>query len=103
HSVMVLAIAALVGYLGTKIAVRHDLIETIGTWISIVVLILIAVLNFRQLRMGSSEVAGVKTRLLPAALRAGSNPLLAIPVGLLFGFGFETSSQVATYAVAFAA
>jgi high-affinity nickel-transport protein len=39
--------------------------------------------------------------LLPKALRDGSSPWLAIPVGLLFGFGFETSSQVATYAVAF--
>jgi high-affinity nickel-transport protein len=44
---------------------------------------------------------GVKTRLLPKFLREGSSPWLAVPVGLLFGFGFETSSQVATYAVAF--
>jgi high-affinity nickel-transport protein len=101
HSLMVLAIAALVGYLGTHIAANRDLIETIGTWISVVVLIAIAGMNLRQLAAGRTTVAGVKTRLLPKALREGSSPLLAIPVGLLFGFGFETSSQVATYALAF--
>ena len=71
---------------------------------SIVVLIGIAVLNIRQLRAGgSSRIAGAKTRLLPRALREGTSALLAIPIGLLFGFGFETSSQVATFAVAFGA
>ena len=104
HSVMVLAIAALVGYLGSRMSTNRDLIETIGTWISIVVLVLIAGLNLRQLYSGDgTRVAGVKTRLLPRALRDATSPLVAIPVGLLFGFGFETSSQVATYSVAFAA
>jgi len=101
HTVMVLAIAALVGYLGTAFAPHGALIETIGTWISILVLVLIAVLNLRQLRGGEARLAGVKTRLLPRALREGSSPWLALPVGFLFGFGFETSSQIATYAVAF--
>ena len=64
----------------------------------------IAALNLRQLRSGdSTRLAGAKTRLLPRALRDGQNALLAIPIGLLFGFGFETSSQVAAYAVAFGA
>jgi nickel/cobalt transporter (NiCoT) family protein len=101
HTVMVLSIAALVGFLGSKFATHGELVETIGTWISIVVLIAIAVLNFRQLSTGSTRLAGVKTRLMPKALRDGNSPWLAIPVGLLFGFGFETSSQIATYAVAF--
>lgn len=104
HSVMVLAIAALVGYLGSRFSAQGALLETIGTWISIVVLLLIAGLNLRQLAAGQSDyLFGLKTRMLPAALRNGSSPWLAIPVGLLFGFGFETSSQVATYALAFAA
>ncbi len=101
HSLMVLSIAALVGFLGSKFSGHGALIETIGTWISIVVLVLIALANLLQLRRGSTRVAGVKTRLLPRALRDGSSPWLALPVGLLFGFGFETSSQIATYAVAF--
>lgn len=103
HSIMVLSIAALVGILGTHLGRYGPLIETIGTWVSIVVLVLIAVLNLRQLRGGDGRLAGVKTRLLPRALREGTSPWLAVPVGLLFGFGFETSSQIATYAVAFGA
>jgi high-affinity nickel-transport protein len=104
HAVMVLAIAALLGYLGTRLSAHSQVIETVGTWTSIVVLVLIAALNFRQLAANETDrVAGAKTRLLPAILRNGTNPWLAIPIGLLFGFGFETSSQIATYAVAFGA
>ena len=104
HSIMVLAISALVGLLGARFAAHGALIETIGTWVSIVILIGIALMNLRQLRRGdTSRLAGAKTRLLPRALREGTSALLAVPIGLLFGFGFETSSQVATFAVAFGA
>lgn len=104
HAVMVLALSALVGLLGAKFAAHGQTIELIGTWVSIVVLLAIAGVNLRQLRSGdTSRIAGAKTRLLPRALREGTNALLAIPIGLLFGFGFETSSQIATYAVAFGA
>ncbi|MDQ2991823.1 MAG: hypothetical protein M3R30_03240 [Candidatus Eremiobacteraeota bacterium] len=104
HTVMVLAIAALVGFLGSRFAGHSALIETIGTWVSIIVLLLIAGLNLRQLRSGVTDrVEGAKTRLLPAFLRNAASPWVALPVGLLFGFGFETSSQIAAYAVAFGA
>jgi nickel/cobalt transporter (NiCoT) family protein len=104
HTVMVLAIAALVGYLGTRFAAHGALVETIGTWISIVVLFAIAAANVRQLTLGQTDrVNGVKTRFLPPALRDGTSAWLAVPIGLLFGFGFETSSQIAAYAVVFGA
>jgi high-affinity nickel-transport protein len=104
HSIMVLSLSAIVGLLGARFAAHGELIETIGTWISIIVLVGIAVMNLRSLRNGGGAgPTGLKTRLLPRALREGTNALLAIPIGLLFGFGFETSSQVATYAVAFGA
>jgi len=104
HTIMVLAIAALVGYLGSRFATHAAVIERIGTWISILVLAALATLNLRQLALGQTDrIAGVKTRLLPKALRDAHSPWLAIPVGLLFGFGFETSSQVAAYALAFGA
>ncbi len=104
HTIMVLSIAALVGYLGSRFASHSNAIETIGTWVSIVVLLVIAAFNVQQLRAGQTDrIAGAKTRLLPQILRTGGNPWLAFPVGLLFGFGFETSSQIAAYAVAFGA
>ncbi len=101
HTVMVLAISALAGLLGARLAARGEAIEAAGTWLSVVVLIALAIANLRQLRRGADGVAGVKTRLLPRALREGTSALLAIPIGLLFGFGFETSSQVLAYSVAF--
>ncbi len=102
HSVMVLSIAALVGYVGARFTAHSQTIENIGTAISIAVLLVIAAFNIRQLRLGQTDrIAGAKTRLLPAVLRNATSPWVALPVGLLFGFGFETSSQVAAYAVAF--
>jgi high-affinity nickel-transport protein len=102
HSVMVLSIAALVGLLGTHVGRYGDTIETIGTWISIAVLVLIALLNLRQLRStGDGRIAGVKTKLLPRFLREATSPWIALPVGFLFGFGFETSSQILTFSMAF--
>ena len=101
HSVMVLAISALVGLVGTRLAAHGAVVELIGTWVSIVVLLAIGIANVYQLRQGGGRVRGLRTRLLPRALRDGSSALLAIPIGLLFGFGFETSSQIAAYAVVF--
>jgi high-affinity nickel-transport protein len=101
HSVMVFAIAALVGALGVRFAAHSAAIESAGTWVSIVVLFALAALNVRQLWAGSARVQGLRSRLLPRVLRDGTSALLALPIGLLFGFGFETSSQVATYTLAF--
>jgi len=101
HTVMVLAISVLIGLLGTRFAAHGHTIETIGTWVSIVVLLALAGMNLHALRTGSMRVAGAKTRLLPRSLREGSSALLAIPIGLLFGFGFETSSQLAAYVLVF--
>ena len=103
HSLMVLAISVLVGLVGSRFAEHGALIERVGTWVSIVVLLLVAAMNVRTLRAGGTRIAGAKTRLLPRRLREGTSALLAIPIGLLFGFGFETSSQLAAYAVAFGA
>lgn len=102
HSIMVLSIAALAGLLGSRLAIHGDAIETVGTWVSIVTLFTIAAFNLRQLmRRHAGPIAGLKSALLPKALRAATSPLAAIPVGLLFGLGFDTSSQVATYTLAF--
>lgn len=102
HSVMVLSIAALAGLLGSHIAVHRDAIETAGTWVSILMLFAIGALNLRQLAANrAGAVAGFKFMVLPPRLRAASTPLAAIPIGLLFGLGFDTSSQIAAYSLAF--
>jgi nickel/cobalt transporter (NiCoT) family protein len=101
HSVMVLAIAALAGLLGEHLSTQARLIETAGTWVSLTILLLVAVLNIVQLRANGDITGSYRTRMLPAALRSHTHVLVALPVGVLFGLGFETSSQLATYAVAF--
>ncbi len=101
HSVMVLSISALVGFLGARFAQHGALLELIGTWVSIVVLLAIGIVNVRQLLQGAyaDGIRGVKTRLLPRVLREGTSAFLALPIGLLFGLGFETSSQIASLAI----
>jgi nickel/cobalt transporter (NiCoT) family protein len=101
HAVMLLAIAGVVGFLGSRFAQQGSLVERTGTWISIALLLLLAAFNIRQLTTGETQFSGFKTRFLPAVLRNATSPWAAIPIGLLFGFGFETSSQVAAYAMAF--
>jgi high-affinity nickel-transport protein len=65
------------------------------------VLFAIAAINIAGLRRGATRITGIKGRFLPAGLRNGTSPWLALPVGALFGFGFETASQIATYTLAF--
>jgi len=101
HTVMVMAISVLVGLLGMRFSAHGALIERVGTYLSIAVLVALAAVNIRSLRRGGSGLVSFKSRMLPKRLREGTSALLAIPIGLLFGFGFETSSQIATYAVAF--
>lgn len=100
HSVMVLAIAGLAGLLGSRIAVHRDIIENAGTWVSILTLFAIGGINLRQLDRGAGRLVGVKFGALPKGLRAATSPLAAIPIGLLFGLGFDTSSQIAAYSLA---
>ena len=102
HSIMVLTIAGIIGLLGSRFSAHGALVESVGTWVSIVTLFAIAALNARQLTTGAhTRSGGIKAALIPRVLRMATNPLAAIPIGLLFGLGFDTSSQIATYALAF--
>ena len=102
HTAMVLAIAAVVGFWGTKLSGADTAIEKAGTWVSVLALLAIAATSLWQLRVGmTGRIAGFKIRLLSPILNSATTAWLAIPIGFLFGLGFETSSQLATYAIAF--
>jgi high-affinity nickel-transport protein len=104
HTIMVLALAALAGYLGTRLTSHSTLVESLGTWVSIGVLLLLASFNLvALLARRDASPRGVRSLLLPKVLREAQSPWVAVPVGLLFGIGFETSSQIAAYTVAFGA
>ncbi len=98
HIASVFSIALLVHYLTSLFAGRGTLIETIGTRISILVLLALAALNLSQMsRTGTAS--GWRARLLPRRVREAGCAWLAFPVGVLFGLGFETPSQLSALAL----
>jgi nickel/cobalt transporter (NiCoT) family protein len=99
HSGMVLVSAAAAAALGSIVGHPSSLVETAGRLASIVVLLLMVGLNVSTLVRGSR--ATIRARLLPRPLREATHPLVAIPIGALFGLGFETSSQLLAYGTAF--
>lgn len=99
HSAMVLAMAALAAVIGSKLRHANDALEMAGSIAGIAVLLLMAVLNLIALARGASTT--LRTRLLPKVLRDASHPLVALPLGALFGLGFETASQLVAYGAAF--
>ncbi|HTV72643.1 MAG TPA: hypothetical protein VME66_02920 [Candidatus Acidoferrales bacterium] len=101
HSVMVLCIAAIVGTLGGHFRAQGAALERAGTLVSLGILLLVAGINVAQLLHDGEPSAGYRSRLFAPTLRLSNHVLVALPVGLLFGLGFETSSQLATYTLAF--
>jgi len=98
HTIMILAIALLIGAVGQR-GIFGPGLERAGTWLSIAILALMAVLNVRRLLApGGVTPIGLRTRML-APLVEKQGVLAALPVGFLFGLGFETSSQIAAYVV----
>lgn len=101
HSAMVLVLAVLFSTLSSRLLQQAHWLESAGAWLSVVILIAVAAINVRSLIRNDASISGIKTRLLPRVIRESSNPLIAVPIGLLFGLGFETSSQIAAYGAAF--
>ena len=101
HSAMVLFLAVVLSMLSATVAARAHWLETAGNWVSVAILLAMASLNVANLLGRNRATAGIRMRLLPALLRNSGNPLVACPIGMLFGLGFETSSQIAAYGIAF--
>ncbi len=98
HSGMVLLTAALAGYLGARVGAISEGFARAGALASILILLLMAALNIVALVRGTGSV---RAKMLPRVLREASHPLVAVPIGALFGLGFETSSQLLAYGAAF--
>jgi high-affinity nickel-transport protein len=103
HTIMVLSIAVLVGYLGTRFTGHRAFLEALGSWTSIAVLFALGAMNLYALRSPIPRVAGLRSRFLPATFSRSGTAWAAMPVGFLFGVGFETSSQIAAYTIVFGA
>ena len=100
HSAMVLGIAALAALAGERLVHESAALERAGSIASIVVLVAMALFNAVALVRGPGAERP-RARLLPRILREATHPLVAVPIGAIFGLGFETSSQLIAYGAAF--
>jgi high-affinity nickel-transport protein len=105
HSTVVFGLTALVG-LGARAggARLHEAAGLIGPAVSGTFLVAIGLLNLAALLAPSPQApGGVLTRVFGRATRAVRAPWQMYPVGLLFGLGFDTATEVALLATAGAA
>ncbi|MBO0807134.1 MAG: HoxN/HupN/NixA family nickel/cobalt transporter [Actinobacteria bacterium] len=127
HSTIVFALAVLLNFgirsLGSEVARKgsglHQVTGVIGTTVSGTFLFLIAVLNviilasiarvFRQMRRGTysdeeleEQLAkrGLMNRFLGPLARRVDTPWKIYPVGVLFGLGFDTATEIALLVLA---
>ena len=99
HACMVIAITLLIAF-AERFFVLDSRVEVAGTWLSVAILLAMAAANVRRLfDPSATSPAGFRTRMLSGILRPGTSALVAIPIGFLFGLGFETPSQIAAYLI----
>ena len=101
HGAVVMLIALGVGIASTRWQVPEWL-EDVGTWISIIFLTLLGLLNLRAVLLTAPDAVvspvGLKAGLL-TRLQSASHPLAIAAVGALFALSFDTMSQAALFAV----
>jgi len=100
HAAMVLGIAFVAASLGSHVAATSNALERAGSIASIVVLVAMVLWNLVTLVRPAGS-APSRAAFVPRALRDARHPLVAVPIGALFGLGFETSSQLVAYGAAF--
>jgi nickel/cobalt transporter (NiCoT) family protein len=114
-----LGVRALAGQVESGTSTLQRTTGLIGTTVSGVFLYLIGIINlvilvgivkvFRQMRQGSYDEAaleqhlnnrGLLNRILSGATRAVRRPWQMYPIGLLFGLGFDTATEVSLLVLA---
>jgi len=112
-------VRALAGQVESDGSRLHDITGLIGTGVSGVFLYIIGILNlvvlvgivrvFRQMRQGAYDEdeleahlnnRGLMNRILGGATKAVTKPWQMYPVGLLFGLGFDTATEVSLLVLA---
>jgi high-affinity nickel-transport protein len=112
-------VRALAGQVENDSSTLQDVTGLIGTTVSGVFLYLIGIINlvvlvgiikvFRQMRSGSFDEQqleeqlnkrGLMNRILGGATRAVTRPWQMYPIGLLFGLGFDTATEVSLLVLA---
>ncbi len=105
HGLVVVAVALAVSLLAQAWQAPHWL-DSIGVWVSVVVLTLLALVNIAAVvKTPGHEVTrlmGWRSGVLARLLRAG-HPVTVLGVGVVFALSFDTISQAALFAMTAAA
>ncbi|CAL4869319.1 hypothetical protein MMA231_03611 (plasmid) [Asticcacaulis sp. MM231] len=100
HTISVLMIAALFGFLGQMITLPPEF-ETAMAIFIIGLFIVIGTLNLRALLAKEIYVPkGWRHSVLPGLLRVSTHPLVTMSIGLVFGLVIDTAAQIAAWGVA---
>lgn len=104
HSFSVLSIAALIAIAAEHMGAWSDSMQQAGWLVSALLLFVIGTINVARLLWPASGLVvqggGVMIHLLPKQVLNIAHPLSAIPLGALFGLGFETASQMTAWGLA---
>lgn len=102
HSCSVLTIAALIALAAEHLSGTSEIAHEMSSLASALLLIVIGTVNLLLFFKASSQRhmgigSHLLVRWLPTQL---THPVMAIPVGALFGLGFDTASQMSAWALA---
>ncbi len=104
HTLSVLLIAAVIAWAAESLQAYNQSVSQVSGVVSALLLFAIGTLNLaRLLTVPAGAVvtgSGVMGALLPKQLLTIAHPMSAVPVGALFGLGFETASQMSAWALA---
>lgn len=97
HGLMVTVISLVLSFVTHAVEIPLWL-EWIIEWVPMVLLTYIGILNILQLRGNTSKGRfSLRQCLVPARFHTHVNPLSIVVTGLIFGFIFDTSSQIAAF------
>lgn len=100
HGIMVTVIALTLSILKNNFDMPA-MLDIIVEWASSMILFLVGISNLISLtRQHTTSPKGVKRWLIPASFQNNVNPFTVIITGIIFGFIFDTSSQIAAFGYA---
>ncbi|SDF49847.1 HoxN/HupN/NixA family nickel/cobalt transporter [Chitinophaga filiformis] len=100
HGIMVTAIALFLCILKNNFEMP-SMLDIIVEWLSSVMLLFMGISNLISLtRRDNTQLSGFRKKLLPKSFSNSLNPFTVIVTGIIFGFIFDTSSQIAAFGYA---
>ena len=104
HAITVLSLAGAIALAADYLQSFSDSVLQMSGVISAMLLFAIGTINLLRLVQPSTEAVahshGLSRSLFPCRLLNITHPMSAVPIGALFGLGFETASQMSAWALA---